>query len=77
MEDVTMGEERRAVNREYLEKVHGIELMMTKHIGQLEAAIKVLEIKLLEMNNQVGKLHKTFYGTFIAAFLTYIFDKFF
>jgi hypothetical protein len=59
-----------------MERVHAIELSMTKKVGEIKSDIKVLENKVIDLCSSVTRLHRTFYGTFIAAFLTYIVDKF-
>jgi phage host-nuclease inhibitor protein Gam len=69
--------ERRKDNRELVSKVHHIELKMANIVGEIKADIKVLENRISDMCASVDRLHRTFYGTFIAAFVTFIFTKFF
>ena len=69
--------ERRTDSSKLVSKVHHIELKMANIVGEIKADIKVLETKVVDMCNSVTRLHRTFYASFIAVFLTYMFDKLF
>lgn len=58
-----------------IDKIHSIELRMSRKIGELKTEVSVLEEKVVDLVGPIKSLHRAFYSTFILVLLTYMVEK--